>query len=182
MKKLFIICMTAAAFSISGCGSRAPEAQNEYTSFTESATMSQEDGPSADTSGLEHMEEITISDTGEDDNMQKIEIVVGDRSFSATLCDNEAARTLSGRLPMTLDMSELNGNEKYYYLSEGLPTDSDIPSGIHAGDLMLYGDNCLVLFYESFLTSYSYTPLGHVDNAEELAAALGSGDVQITFR
>ena len=47
---------------------------------------------------------------------------------------------------------------------------------------MLYGDNCLVLFYESFSTSYSYTPIGYVENPDGLAVVLGSGDVQITFR
>ena len=28
---------------------------------------------------------------------------------------------------MTVDMSELHGNEKYYYLSKGLPTASSNP-------------------------------------------------------
>ncbi len=79
-------------------------------------------------------------------------------------------------------MSELNGNEKYYYLSGSLPANSGRLPGIHTGDLMLYGDNCLVLFYESFSTSYSYTTIGYVENPDGLAAVLGSGDVQITFR
>ena len=47
---------------------------------------------------------------------------------------------------------------------------------------MLYGNNCIVLFYESFSTSYSYTPLGHIDDAEELAATLGRGNVQVAFQ
>ena len=40
---------------------------------------------------------------------------------------------------MTVDMSELHGNEKYYYLSNGLPTASSNPGTIRTGDLMLYG-------------------------------------------
>ena len=47
-------------------------------------------------------------------------------------------------------MSELNGNEKYFYLESALPTVSEQVEEIHAGDLMLYGDDCLVLFYQSF--------------------------------
>ena len=120
--------------------------------------------------------------TEEDDNMLIIEIVVGSKTFTATLYDNEAAKALVECLPLTLNMSELNGNEKYYYLDSNLPTNSSRPSGIKAGDIMLYGNNCLVLFYESFSTSYSYTPLGHIDDPEGLAAALGSGSVQVTFR
>ena len=110
-----------------------------------------------------------------------IQIIVGDKSFSATLDDNAAAKALLDMLPMTLPISELNGNEKYYYLDSALPTDAGVPSGIQAGDLKLYGDNCLVLFYKSFSTVYSYTPLGHIDDPEGLAEALGSGSVSVTF-
>ena len=86
------------------------------------------------------------------------------------------------KLPMTINMSELNGNEKYYYFSDSLPTDAKKPSKINTGDIMLYGDDCLVLFYKSFSTVYSYTPLGTIDDPAELATALGNGDVQVTFR
>ena len=118
----------------------------------------------------------------EEDDMFNIEIVVGDKIFSAALYDNEAAKALTEQLPMTLNMSELNGNEKYYYLENNLPTNSGRPSGINTGDIMLYGRNCLVLFYKSFSTSYSYTPLGHIDDPAGLAEALGSGSVRVTFR
>ena len=117
----------------------------------------------------------------EEDNMFRLEIKVGDQTFSATLYDNEAAKALIARLPMTLDMSELNGNEKYCYLDGSLPTYSAVPPGIETGDIMLYGNSCLVLFYKSFSTSYSYTPLGRIDDADRLDAVLGDGGVQITF-
>jgi hypothetical protein len=46
---------------------------------------------------------------------------------------------------------------------------------------MLYGNNCLVLFYENFNTSYTYTRLARIDNSSELSKALGTDNVTVTF-
>lgn len=118
----------------------------------------------------------------EDTAMPQLKIEAGGQTFTATLVDNPTTRTLLERLPMTISMGELNGNEKYYYLPESLPTNSQRPGNIHAGDLMLYGSDCLVLFYESFSSGYSYTRLGSVDDSSGLAAALGRGSVEVSFQ
>lgn len=47
---------------------------------------------------------------------------------------------------------------------------------------MLYGDNCLVLFYKTFNTSYNYVKLGHIDNSAGLAKLLDTGNVKVTLR
>lgn len=117
----------------------------------------------------------------EEVSMPKLSIQIGSQTFTATLADTEAARALTEHLPMTLAMSELNGNEKYHYMDFSLPTAAQNPGAIEAGDLMLYGGNCLVLFYKSFSTSYSYTALGHIDDPEGLAQAVGAGDVEVSF-
>jgi hypothetical protein len=78
-------------------------------------------------------------------------------------------------------MIELNGNEKYFDLSQSLPTNASNPGTVLNGDLMLYGANTLVLFYKTFSTSYSYTRLGRIDDVTGLVAALGSGNVSVTF-
>ena len=114
-------------------------------------------------------------------NIISITVTVGDTTFSATLENSETSRALAELLPLTLNMSELNGNEKYFYLDQSLPTDSKRPGQIHTGDLMLYGDNCLVLFYESFSSSYSYTRLGSINDPEGLAQAVGHGNATVTF-
>ena len=57
----------------------------------------------------------------QDDSRFRIRITVGDQDFSAELYDNETTRAWAEQMPMTLSMSELNGNEKYHYFSENLP-------------------------------------------------------------
>ena len=111
----------------------------------------------------------------------KIRIRVGSDTFTATLLDNPTNTAFVARLPLTLSMTELNGNEKYYDLPQNLPTNAVNPAKIQAGDLLLYGSNTLVLFYETFSTSYRYTRLGRVDNPAGLAAALGRGNVNVKF-
>ncbi|WP_245563698.1 cyclophilin-like fold protein [Spirosoma luteum] len=108
-------------------------------------------------------------------------IKVGTRTFTATLYDNATATAFKARLPMTVTMTELNGNEKYADLPDNLPVKASNPGAIQNGDLMLYGANTLVLFYKSFSTPYSYTRMGRIDNPTGLAAALGSGNVMVTF-
>lgn len=111
----------------------------------------------------------------------KIKITVGANSFVATLHENATAKAFVLLLPLTITMNELNRNEKYYYLPDSLPHSPERQSKIKAGDLMIYGENCLVLFYETFSTSYSYTRIGYVSNPTGLEAALGSGNPTITF-
>ena len=110
-----------------------------------------------------------------------ITLTIGDRSFTATMEQNSTSEAFRALLPLTLEMQELNGNEKYYYLSQSLPTNRTKVGTIHAGDIMLYGDNCVVVFYETFTTSSQYTPIGHITNPEGLKEALGSGKVTINF-
>src|SRR5690606_4447071 len=111
----------------------------------------------------------------------KIKIKVGSQTFTATLLENNSAKAFKEMLPLTINMIELNGNEKYYDLPNSLTTNSSNPQTIKNGDLMLYGSKTLVLFYKTFSTSYSYTKLGSVDDVTGLASALGTGNITVTF-
>ena len=111
----------------------------------------------------------------------KMKIKIGSNTFNATLYDNQTATAFKAMLPLTVDMVELNGNEKYVDLPESLPTNASNPGIIQNGELMLYGSSTLVLFYKTFPTSYSYTKLGRIDDVNGLVAALGSGNVTVTF-
>lgn len=113
--------------------------------------------------------------------MSNITIRVNDREYKVRIADNEAAQEFASSTPFELPMIELNGNEKYYQGSDKLKAEAYNPGRIEAGDLMLYGDDCIVLFYKSFDTTYSYTRLGWVEDAEDLEEVLGSDNVTVIF-
>lgn len=131
--------------------------------------------PKADTSADQNIQ----TETENDDTMT---ISAAEKDFCVTLENTETVTALKRILPLTLDMSELNGNEKYCYLGTKLPSDPQKIDSIKAGDVMLYGDSCLVVFYKSFDTSYSYTKIGHIDDTSGLVQSLGSSSVTVTLR
>lgn len=51
----------------------------------------------------------------------KIKISINGKPFIATLVDNETARELIDRLPVTLRMNDVNGNEKYAEFEQSFP-------------------------------------------------------------
>lgn len=112
---------------------------------------------------------------------QQMHIRIGQTTFTATLDSGAAGQAFKALLPLTLKMTDLHGNEKFFDLSRALPVKPANPGAIRNGDLLLYGSKTVVLFYESFPTSYSYTKLGRIDDPQGLAKALGPGNVTVTF-
>lgn len=100
--------------------------------------------------------------------MNKVYIDINGQKLEVDLENNSTVSAFTKMLPLELSMNDLNSNEKYVYLNESLPTNTYSPKHIEAGDVMLFGDNCLVIFYESFDTSYSYSKIGHIDSLPEL--------------
>ena len=110
-----------------------------------------------------------------------IKITVNQQVFSARLNNQTAARELFNLLPLELDMTELNGNEKYHqFHGQKFTTQSKIMPQINNGDLMIFGNNYLVIFYKNFTqNNYAYTPIGKIDNPKDLAKILGHGNVKV---
>lgn len=124
------------------------------------------------------------SNTNQDqiEKNMKINIIVQNQTFVATLEDNETAKTFASLLPMTLNMEDVNANEKYFALSETIRKESaKNPGTIQTGDIKCYGAAGIVLFYDSFPTSYSYVSIGHIENSDRLEDVLGEGSVEVTF-
>ena len=124
----------------------------------------------------------TVVNDGSNETMIKtIKMRIGDKEYTVKMADNEAAQEFAYSTPFELPMIELNGNEKYYQGQDLLKEDKYKPKKINAGDLMLYGNDTIVLFYQTFDTEYEYTRLGWVQDAGDLAETLGSGNVDISF-
>lgn len=104
-----------------------------------------------------------------------MKVVIDNKEYRVILEDNETVDELLDLLPKSYVMKDLNDNEKYTYMEESLKINPVNPNKINKGDIMLFGDNCLVIFYKSFITSYSYTKIGHIDNLEDL----GEGDINV---
>ena len=108
---------------------------------------------------------------------KEVKVIINESEYIIDLEDNDTVKEFINLLPQEYTMNELNGNEKYVYMDNSLKTNSYNPNHIEKGDVMLYGDNCLVIFYESFDTSYSYTKIGHIDNLPDL----GEENITIKF-
>jgi len=151
---LIIICL----FIVAGCNKKNDETKTQDTKTSQQENNNYE---------LNNPNEV----------IKSVKAIINGKEYKINLEENETANSFVGLLPQELNMRELNGNEKYIYLDITLPTNSSNPKRINAGDVMLYGDNCLVVFYKSFDTSYSYTKIGHIDNLPNL----GNDSISVKF-
>ena len=162
-------------------GMQSDTISNESENMTESA---------ADTEDGETVPEMEMSETagteadiqnGAEEAVMNMKVQVGDAVFSATLEENEAVASFVEMMrenPVSIQMSDYSGFEKVGSLGTSLPA-SNSQTTTHAGDIVLYNGNQIVIFYGS--NSWSYTRLGHVDDLTGWEEALGSGDVTVTF-
>ena len=112
----------------------------------------------------------------------KLRVITNEsKVFTATLENNATVAAFIEMLPLTLDMSDFNANEKKFDLPKRMPTKDANPQMIHAGYLMIWNSRTLVLFYKSFPTSYSYTKIGRINNTSGIADAFGPENVRIRF-
>lgn len=108
---------------------------------------------------------------------ENIKVIINNQEYEMDLEKNATTKELIKMFPKIFNMAELNGNEKYVYLDKVLPTNEYKPKMINKGDVMLYQDNCLVIFYKAFETSYRYTKIGHIKDLDDL----DDSNISVTF-
>ena len=197
MRKIVIIFLVSMSMILVACGNKETQNSLEQTK-SEAVKLSEEQ--------LEDVEESTtnpekqavdaeetnidIQDTGNENSKKMTEadkkeqvmtVEINGQKFEAELYDNDTADAFKEMLPITFSMNEHNGNEKYIYMDQSLPSASEKIGDIQNGDIMLFGSDCLVVFYKSFQTSYTYTHIGYIKNLDGLSSALGDGSAEISF-
>ena len=118
-----------------------------------------------------------INKNKQKDVVSSMKAIINDKEYIINLESNETVNTFLNMLPKEFTMNDLNNNEKYVYLDNSLPSNDIEVKRVESGDIMLFNNNCLVIFYKSFDTTYSYTKLGHIDNLPDL----GNGSVSVKF-
>ena len=158
MKKIvYILLIIICLFMVVGCSPKKNETNNQNSS----TNQQENNNKSEKSNGV----------------IKSMKAIINEKEYIINLEDNETTKSFIDLLPLKVKMNELNSNEKYVYLDTSLPTNSSNPKRINAGDIMLFGDNCLVIFYKSFDTSYSYTKIGHIDNLPNL----GNNSITVKF-
>ena len=123
----------------------------------------------------------TPTEDEEDTSEMKMNVQIGNKSFTATLEDNAATRELvemMRKAPVSINMSDYSGFEKVGPLGRSLTTDNHQITTT-AGDIVLYQGNQIVMFYGS--NSWSYTKIGRIDDLTGWREALGNGDITAVF-
>lgn len=118
----------------------------------------------------------------EESGMKKIEVIIKNEKYKVELEKNPTTQKFLEMLPLELEMNELNGNEKYAVLPKNLPREDKVIKTIKVGDLMLYQNNYLVLFYKNFSSSYSYTRLGKIVETDKLSKNISEKDRRLKIR
>ena len=112
-------------------------------------------------------------------NKNQVTISIGEKSFVVELADTKAAKEFEKALPLTLKMTS-NNNRELYRDVDGVTFTSTPDVGgsgiLDMGDVMLRGENRLVLFYSMDNSNESLTRIGKI--REEDRAAFANAVVQ----
>lgn len=185
MKKgLWLLLVAALLLSLAACGrtgqqSQISDSQSESIQPSDASEPIQDMQPENTDSDSEQEEssvtsalagdtvESSMEVTGQEkqnssevDTEMKMNVEVGGSVFSATLEDNEAVIAFVGMMqeaPVVIQMRDYSGFEKVGALGTSLPANNS-QTTTHAGDIVLYSGNQIVIFYGS--NSWSYTRLG----------------------
>jgi len=127
--------------------------------------------------------ELSEASLAEQTKDQDMKLMIGETAVAVAWEDNESVKELkklAGEGPVIINMSMYGGFEQVGAIGSSLVS-NDVQTVTEPGDIVLYADSQIVIFYGS--NSWAYTRLGKITDCtnEELASLLGNGDVTITL-
>ncbi len=166
--------------SVAEARALSPNATFTETLHLTSSTMSQME--SRVTSWLTQIgAEKTDSNESENSSMA-VNIIVGNRTITATMEDNSAGRDFLSRLPLEVTLNDYAGTEKIFYPSPVLDV-SNAPKGCNpvAGTITIYAPwGNVAIFYKDWHQDNNLIRIGQIDS-DGVDALSGAGDVRVRF-
>ena len=89
-------------------------------------------------------------------------------TYRAVSESNKAAESFLNNLPLEVEMTDLNENEKRGYTYFKMTTESKKLGKVEIGDLLLSGDSYIVIATKTFKTKDRYTKIGHIQNLGDI--------------
>lgn len=126
----------------------------------------------------------SLSRSTSEQAITNVEINVNNNDFTIQMNDTPTGRSLVSMIPsssMRLPTSyDRDGILKYYDMAREVESDPEEISSVSAGELLLDGNDRLLLYYKDTDLSGEYTRVGKIENADNLADVLGNEDVIFT--
>lgn len=189
-QKIFILLLVIFLLpGLAACSSQNP--MNGQTSETIGEGESEEIQSASSIEGLTVKTDQSSNEDKQQNNPQEEEkveqnqfyITAGETVFTAVFSDNssaEAFKKLLAEEPLTVDMHDYGSFEKVGEIGGTLPR-NDEQITTEPGDVILYLGTSITIYYDT--NSWNFTRLGKIQDAtkEDLLAALGNGNVTVTF-
>jgi hypothetical protein len=128
------------------------------------------------------IEDVSIMENEEEENEEvaaTMKLKIDGVEVPVTWEENDSVSELTDLKPITIEMSKYGGFEQVGPIGKSI-TSNDKKITTSYGDIVLYADDQIVVFYGS--NTWEYTKLGHIDmTKEELTDLLGNKNVTIVL-
>lgn len=187
-KSICLLSLIITMIMVTGCSSSHTQSETSTTNLDNNTVESENTNvidENSDTTEAEDNQEQAdaLQNNSDVDKQNKMNIKIGENSYTATLVDNSSTQALKeilSRGSLSIKMSDYGSMEKVGNIGESLPS-NDEQITTEAGDIILYQGNALVIYYDT--NDWNFTRIGKIDDItqEELKKALGTGDVTVTL-
>lgn len=109
-------------------------------------------------------EEKRNQETQEVGKLADIKINVAGTIYTAVSESTKAAENFLTQLPLDIEMTDLNENEKRGYTYFKMATEARKLGKIEIGDILISGDSYIIIATKTFKSNQKYTKLGHIQN------------------